>query len=58
MNPGYLSDALGGIGTELVVLTVPARANPPLLLRPATPDGAPVAGYEHLVMSQKLGTRS
>ena len=58
LNPGYFTDALGGIGTELVVLTVPARANPPLLLRPVGPDGAPVAGYEHLVMSQKLGTRS
>jgi len=58
LNPGYLSDALGGIGTELVVLTVPDRANPPLLLRASEPDGAPVAGYRHLVMSQKLGTRS
>lgn len=58
LNPGYFADALGGIGTELVVLTVPARANPPLLLRPVGSDGAPVAGYEHLVMSCKLADRS
>ena len=58
LNPGYFTDALGAMGTELVVLTVPDRANPPLLLRPVGPDENPVAGYRHLVMSHKLAAQS
>lgn len=54
VNPRYLADAVAGAGTDTVQINLQASSRRPFIVRALVdPDGPPLPGYQHLVMTMR-----